>query len=88
MLGNPVQWPICGTRQNAHTTCFKWWSKLIRVSSGLVPQVLSDFIVESRGIVPRSIKSGRNNIEQVVAPLGPTCPALVALLDALLRLTS
>lgn len=29
------------------------------------PEVLSDFIVESRGIVPRSIKSGRDNIEQV-----------------------
>ena len=28
-------------------------------------QVLSDFIVESRGIVPRSIKSGMDNIEQV-----------------------
>ncbi len=28
-------------------------------------QVLSDFIVVNRGIVPRSIKSGMDNIQQV-----------------------
>ena len=33
--------------------------------SGL--QVLSDFIVENRGIVPHSMKSAADNIEQVAA---------------------
>lgn len=52
------------------------------MSPGFVLQVLSDFIVESRGIVPRSIKSGRDNIEQVMA-----AHAVVAFHDALTRLT-
>lgn len=39
------------------------------------PKVLSDFIVENRGIVPKSIKSGLDNIEQVNFIIQTTFPA-------------
>ena len=41
----------------------------------LLAQVLSDFIVENRGIVPKSLKSASDNIEQVNQIIKTSNPA-------------